>query len=518
MNASGPTTLLIAALGGEGGGLLTDWIVAAATAADLVVQSTSIPGVAQRTGATTYYIEIQPRESGRPADAEPVMSLYPSPGNVDVMVASELLETGRAVENGFVSPDRTTLIASTHRIYSITEKSAMADGTYDGELALTAARKMARRAILADLDRLARDHGTLLNAVFLGIIAGTADLPIPRQTFEAAISERGVAVESNLRGFALGLAYAAGEIEAPATPPAPARSWETKALKVDDLVARVRHGFPPETHDILEQGLKRLADYQDVAYARAYLERVERVLEADRRRGGVPRHELVREAGRYLALWMSYEDVIRVADLKTRAERLQKVRAEVGAGPDEPVRITEFMKPGIEEVCALLPPALARPLLSWAERRGLKDRLHMRMRVKTHTVSGFLRLWLLARLRPWRRRTHRFGEEQALIDRWLEAVRKAATLDQDLALEIVECANLNKGYGETHSRGRGNFLRIFEELIEPALAPGGDPGRQAEAIGRAREAALADPEGASLEVALAEPPLAPEAPRQAAGE
>jgi indolepyruvate ferredoxin oxidoreductase beta subunit len=55
-----PITILIAALGGEGGGVLTNWIVAAATDLGFPVQSTSIPGVAQRTGATTYYIEILP--------------------------------------------------------------------------------------------------------------------------------------------------------------------------------------------------------------------------------------------------------------------------------------------------------------------------------------------------------------------------------------------------------------------------------------------------------------------------
>jgi indolepyruvate ferredoxin oxidoreductase, beta subunit len=48
-----PITILIAALGGEGGGVLTDWIVAAASQLGFPVQSTSIPGVAQRTGATT---------------------------------------------------------------------------------------------------------------------------------------------------------------------------------------------------------------------------------------------------------------------------------------------------------------------------------------------------------------------------------------------------------------------------------------------------------------------------------
>ena len=105
-----PMTLLIAALGGEGGGVLADWIIAAAAAQDYPVQSTSIPGVAQRTGATTYYVELYPARASELGDLRPVMTLTPAPSYVDVMVSSELLETGRAMLNGFVTPERTTQI------------------------------------------------------------------------------------------------------------------------------------------------------------------------------------------------------------------------------------------------------------------------------------------------------------------------------------------------------------------------------------------------------------------------
>ena len=126
-----PITILIAALGGEGGGVLADWIIAAATSQDYPVQSTSIPGVAQRTGATTYYVEIYPAKNSELGGKRPIMTLTPSPSYVDVMVASELLEAGRAMQNGYVTPDRTTLVASTHRIFTVLEKSAMGDGRVD---------------------------------------------------------------------------------------------------------------------------------------------------------------------------------------------------------------------------------------------------------------------------------------------------------------------------------------------------------------------------------------------------
>ena len=126
-----PITLLIAALGGEGGGVLTNWIVSAAEQAGYPVQSTSIPGVAQRTGATTYYIEILPVLTGELDGKRPVLALTPGVGDIDIAVASELLEAGRTVANGFVTPDRTTFIGSLSRFYAMDEKIAMGDGRFD---------------------------------------------------------------------------------------------------------------------------------------------------------------------------------------------------------------------------------------------------------------------------------------------------------------------------------------------------------------------------------------------------
>jgi indolepyruvate ferredoxin oxidoreductase beta subunit len=140
MNGNRTITLLISALGGEGGGVLSRWIVDAVESQDFYVQFTSIPGVAQRTGATNYYIEVFPEKVGDGAAPQPVFALTPTPGNLDAVIASEVTEAGRAIQNGFVTPGRTTLIASTHRIYSIAEKSAMGDGRYAGETIEAAAQ------------------------------------------------------------------------------------------------------------------------------------------------------------------------------------------------------------------------------------------------------------------------------------------------------------------------------------------------------------------------------------------
>jgi len=271
---------------------------------------------------------------------------------------------------------------------------------------------------------------------------------------------------------------------------------------------RVRQTFPEETRAMLEEGATRCSGFQDRGYARLYLDRLEPIVNLDHAADG---YKLTNETGRFLALWMCYEDVIRVADLKTRRSRFERVREEVRAKPHEPVHIVEFLKPGVDELAAVLPRFLARPLKRLAEVSGLANKLNVGMHVKTTSVSGFLLLRLLAWLRPFRRHTSRWHEEQALIGRWLAAIAAAAKRDAGLALEIALCGRLIKGYGETHQRSKGNFLRILDTLVEgDALS---DDRARIGAIRKAREAALADPEGRKLEQSLETHGIAPLPPR-----
>ena len=470
-----PITVLIAALGGEGGGVMADWLIDAATRCDFPAQSTSIPGVAQRTGATTYYLEIFPVQKTALNGKEPVFSLTPSPGNVDLMISSELVEAGRAMQNGYVSPERTTLVASTHRIYATIEKMQMADGRFDSQRVLDTARALAKKAVLFDMRKLAQESGTVINAVLFGAMAGSGALPLPRETCEQAIRRGGRGAEASLRGFAAGCEIAAGARAMPQEPAPPRRASEAK--------------------EIMDLGVTRLLDYQGEAYAALYRERMSPFLGQD--------EKLTAEVGRELALWMSYEDIIRVADLKTRASRFERVRKEVGAKDGEPVHVIDYLKPGLEEFSSLLPASLGRRLVQWAERNGKLDAYNVGMHLKTSGVFGFLLVRSLSWLKPWRPFSYRFQEEQELIERWLARVREAAERSTGLALEIAECARLIKGYGDTHRRGKANFLAILDALVEnPATA---DPAEQAKAIRNAREAALADPEGKALGGALGKP-------------
>ena len=487
-----PLTLLIAALGGEGGGVLTNWIVNAAAELGFPVQSTSIPGVAQRTGATTYYVEIMPVPARELGDRRPVLALTPGIGDIDIVVASELLEAGRAVSNGFVTSDRTLVIASTSRFYAINEKIAMADGRYDQERLTKAIGDNAQASLLIDMEALAKESGALINAVMLGVLAGSGRLPIPAEALAAAIRADGKAVETNLAGFRAGMATARAEVK-PRTGSDKRRTVATADL--DALESEVATA-PAAARDIMIEGVRRLAAYQDLGYARLYLDRLAVIADADAHT--VAGGRLLREVARHLAVRMSFEDVIRVAQAKIDPARMRRIAEELKIKPDEPFAVVEVLKPGIEEMCQILPPWLARRILAVSARRGWIDRYHWGMEVETTSITGYLRFWLLAKLRGRRPRSWRYHEEQAAIEAWLALILEAAKLSPDLAIEVAECARLIKGYGDTHKRGSANYRIIEARVIRPVLDRQLTVLRGTDAIASARTAALVDPEGESL--------------------
>jgi indolepyruvate ferredoxin oxidoreductase beta subunit len=487
-----PVKILIAALGGEGGGVLTQWIVAAAAEAGFPVQSTSIPGVAQRTGATTYYIEIVPVPAETLNGKRPVLALTPGIGDIDLMVASELLEAGRTLANGFVTTERTYVIASTGRFHAMDEKTAMGDGRVGRDRLIETISQQARDALFLDMGALARQSGSIVNAVMLGAIAGSGRLPLTPEQLQAAIRADGKQVEANLRGFSAGLEAARAK-----TPPAQASDPKRHApASRQSLEHHVAWLFPALAQGDAGEGMRRLVNYQGIKYARLYLQRLKPVLEADKAAGA--NGALLKETARQLALRMSYEDVVRVAQAKIAPQRLQRIAREELGATREPFSVHEFLKPGIEEMCQLLPPLAARPILWLARRRGWLASVYFPMQIETTSIGGYLRLLMLAKLRVLRPFGHRYREEQRRIEAWLTLIVRAAPLSADLASEIAACARLIKGYGDTYARGLANYAAIEARVIRPALAGRMPIEQAADAVLSARMAALADPEGEGL--------------------
>jgi indolepyruvate ferredoxin oxidoreductase, beta subunit len=492
-----PISIAIVAMGGQGGGVLTDWIVQLAENHGWVAQSTSVPGVAQRTGATIYYIEAMLPLDGR----KPILSLMPTPGDVDVVMAAEFMEAGRSILRGLVTPDRTTLIASNHRSFAIGEKIAPGNGIADTGAVTDAIGVAAKTEIIFDLNALAIAHGSVISAAMFGALAGAGVLPFGRESYLDVIRTGEKGAKASIQTFEA--AFDRVQAKSPDVTPSPQTEQactQPARTPLDPqlagLVARLRQELPEATMAMARAGLKKVVDFQDIAYGAEYLDILGTLHAADKNSGGADRsYAFTLAAAKYLANAMSYDDVIRVADLKTRSGRRARIESDLELSQDQVLQTTEFMHPRMDEVMGMLPARLgrwlgARPrLLGWLDRRVNKGR-----RVRTYSLPWFLVLYVVGGLRGMRRRSLRHAVETAHRDEWLRAATGAVRTNYQLGVEILQCRRLVKGYSDTHSRGLSKFdqtlaaIKLVERRDDAA-----DWAR------RLREAALKDSAGKELD-------------------
>ena len=506
MDTKNTTNIVIAALGGEGGGTLVSWIEAVAIAAGWHAQVTSIAGVAQRTGATIYYIELFPGKTE--SDRVPIMSSFPAPGDIDIAISSEIAEAGRLIQRGFCSKDRTTLIASSHHVYGITEKMVLSDGAINSVEIARVAEQQCKRLVSFDMQELAVKNNTVISATLLGALAGSKALPFDRSAFQEVIKSGGKMIENNLAAFdasynkaiAPALVVEKGaEKVLPAANKTQANYAEAFQLPTANtqngtrLLTQIEGQFPTACHEYLYLGVKKLNDYQDFEYAQQYIDELKLVLALDNADSG---YQLTRETARHLALWMGYEDTARVAQLKTQQLRQAKIRDEVKADAGQIVHVTEYFAPRLEELCQPLPGGLARAILGSELCRKLAKPLTKGKRFRTDTILSFSMMRMMAASRRWRRISFSYAEEHERINAWLEQIKSYAVDDLAAATEIAKCARIVKGYGKTRERG--------SQQIEDIIGTLKNQRRNSIEIQALKKAALADDDNTEFKQALSD--------------
>ncbi|MFQ5622022.1 MAG: indolepyruvate oxidoreductase subunit beta family protein [Paracoccaceae bacterium] len=474
MSTDRPICVLVAALGGQGGGVLADWLVAAARLDGLQAQATSIPGVAQRTGATTYYFEVYPQ---RGLSGRPVFSIYPASGAVDLLVSFEPMEAARALSGGLVGPE-TTVITARDRVFSTAEKIKPGDGTVSAAPVLDALRSCAATMSAVDMGRLAQGAGCHPNAVMYGAMVASGVLPMRLESCSEAITLSGVAVERNLAGFEAGMTARNSPADAETAPKAAFRP-------APDAFASAVAALPAPVRRMAGHAAAHLLDYQGPAYAERYFRRLESIVALD---SATQDHRLSVLVARRLAAWMAFEDVIRVAALKTRPGRLARIRGELGVGDEAPLAVHDYLRPGREEMQGILPAWLGKLLP--APHDG-KFGTGLALKLPTSSPLGWLTLRLLAALRPWRRFTARFKHEQEMIERWLQAIGEAAAADYELACRSADLAVWVRGYGDTRRRG---MRRLSELLAGWSQRVTRDRAGLNDAVGKSLVAAYSDPD------------------------
>jgi indolepyruvate ferredoxin oxidoreductase beta subunit len=457
-----------------------------------------VPGVAQRTGATIYYIEAMPPLDGR----KPILSLMPTPGDVDVVMAAEFMEAGRSILRGLVTPDRTTLIASNHRSFAIGEKIAPGNGIADNGAVAGAIGVAAKTEVIFDMNALAIEHGSVISAAMFGALASADVLPFSRESYLDVIRAGEKGAKASIQTFEAAfdrVKTKSPDVAAPAQPEQASNNIPSPAAcdpHLAGLVARLKQELPGPAMAMARAGLKKVVDFQDIAYGAEYLDILGTLHAADRSSGGADRNfAFTQAAAKYLANAMTYDDVIRVADLKTRSARRARIESELELSQGQVLQTTEFMHPRMEEVMGMLPVGLGRwlgtrpRLLNWLDRRINKGR-----RVRTYSLPSFLALYVVGGLRGMRRRSLRHAVETAHRDEWLKAATEAVGTNYQLGVEILQCRRLVKGYSDTHSRGLSKFDRTLAAIT--LVAQREDAADWAR---RLREAALKDSAGKELD-------------------
>jgi indolepyruvate ferredoxin oxidoreductase beta subunit len=500
-----PISLLICALGGEGGGVLTEWLVDVARHAGYAMQATSIPGVAQRTGATTYYLEVYPVPMAQLNGKRPVFSLSPVPGALDAIVSSELLETTRQIGNGMATAERTRIISSSSRTLTTQERMQLGDGRADSADFLAVVRAHSRSSQVFDMGAVARECGTVVSAVMLGAIAGSGLFPFSRADYEAVVKQGGKGSQASLRGFAkafdivnaaqgqadqigqmLNLLSNSGAHQQACKGPGGRFDFQIPCSDAphDRPGPRAPSGLPGPCVCLA------VSAALDSGCCRQSAPPIRRATATS------PPRAKWRAGWR---LWMAFDDIVRVADLKSRASRWRRVRGEVKAQDDDLLKVYDHFKPGAPEFAALLPLALADRVLAWDRRRTAAGKAPwaLPLKVGSHSVGGMLALRTLASLRWLRVRGSRYANEQQMIERWLDGVVQGTQRHWQLGHDIALCGRLIKGYGATNERGKDNLLHVLDHL-----AHGTDAAAASRAVAAAREAALADDAGKALDAAL----------------
>ncbi|MFD5247761.1 indolepyruvate ferredoxin oxidoreductase family protein [Amycolatopsis sp. NPDC058340] len=318
-------TVRVTGVGGSGVVTLSQILATAASIAGLPVRSLDQTGLAQKGGAVVSDVKIGTTHANKASE-----------GECDLYLGADILVAADPRYLSVTDPGRTTTVVSTSKVPTgamVTDTSV----TFPEEAALLDRLREAT-ATVTDLD--ARELAETLfgqdqyaNLLLTGVAYQRGALPLPAKAIEEAISRNGVRVETNVQAFRRGRQWVAdrpaleallsrlrGEPE-----PEPALSRAARAL-----LAEFGADDGSELARLLRIRVPELIAYQSAAYARRYLEHVERVRRAET--GAVPGATALTEAvARNLHKLMAYKDEYEVARLSLDPAQERHIRARFGA-------------------------------------------------------------------------------------------------------------------------------------------------------------------------------------------
>ncbi|KRR13761.1 hypothetical protein CQ12_17920 [Bradyrhizobium jicamae] len=254
----------------------------------------------------------------------------------------------------------------------------------------------------------------------------------------------------------------------------------------DDTAPFLPEGLPEPVMAVASEAIHLLIDYQGPGYATLYVDRLRRFIG----KRGVD-DAMLGEIARLMAVRMSYEDPIRIAQLK-----LTELQGRSAGSVD----VRKFR---LEELIGALPAVIAEYLidalewLGWAQKR-------VSIRFSTASRYGIRRLKIEAGLRRWRLFSVRYAKERVWVERWLHMIDRSLTKQPQAAPAIIQTATMIEGYGDVYRQGMADWNAIIDGLAKPTFDGVLALSDLGGAVTEARAAAVPDPRQSALKRKIAE--------------
>lgn len=461
--------VLIGTVGGQGGGVLSDWLIHGLLNANWNAVSIGLLGLSQRAGTVTYYCEASSDK-----EVKVVNSMFAVPGDVNLFIGQELLELGRLLSSGYASED-CVIVGSLGRTYTTLEKMPAEAGVYDSSIIAAAANNLSpNNNYLIDAPAFvtANNLQNLTgNAFLLGVVVASEVINLPPEPFIKAIEDSEVNVKGNIQAFQLGYRmFKEGKIH-----PGLNQLVDEKKLRASSngkppsstyyLAESILGNCSEETIQLIKFSCDRLESYQDKRYVQSYLKMIE-----DIQGQGQVREKTINAFVKNAALWLCYEDIPRVGQLKTDPDRYLKIFKEHGIDSNHIVKITDFFVPDVEQLVGMLP----KPLASLVKKVGLlfsKDfeSKSFPLRIQSTSIFGYWALRFLALGRYWRRQSLRHQVEMQHFNYWFNNLRRIQDQSPAVAQIVAELGRVVKGYGHVRVKAINDVYTFIDEAVPHLL-------------------------------------------------
>lgn len=479
LNKTRGVRVLIGTVGGQGGGVLSDWLVRGLLNAGWQPQSVGLLGLSQRAGTVIYYVEANPE-----GDKPPILSPFAVPGDVDLILAQEFLELGRLLQGGFAAKN-CSIIANTYRYLGTLEKMPAEGGIFSSEEIRNAAESLSDNTWLFHAQNMVTEAGLSYlssNAILLGAVVASPIFNLPAEPFHQAIRAAESNVGDNIKAFDLGYKMMRdGTLPRALFQESEVKDWQQmaderaaklppgKASQYKQLLDAAQQTLPAALNQVLAEALYQLIDYQHLKYAQSYLDLIAEFADDEPLQAVYAQH---------LALWLTYEDSPRVAQLKTRPERFTGIAKEHGLKPGQKLVVEDYLAPDPQQIYGILPPSLAELVRSVGRRINPEfEKITLEMKIKTSSLHGYYTMALIGWSRRFRLSSWRHQQEMKEINLWQQGIRDWQRQDRELAFLAADAGRLIKGYGRVRDLALADlrlFLTDALPLLQQIKTSGGD--------------------------------------------